>query len=98
MRLAAILPKFAATLFLAGLSLSAFACPALLDHTFATLTTDRPVNLCQYEGNFHKYLIDRAGRVRSFDSAVEPESCDLLRAIDGVLVATVPLAGTRPVG
>jgi len=48
--------------------------------------------------NFHKYLIDRSGRVRSFDSAVEPESRELLRAVDAALGSAQPLAGTRPVG
>ena len=33
--------------FLAG---SAAACPALFDHTFNSLVSDRPVNLCQYAG------------------------------------------------
>jgi glutathione peroxidase len=35
--------------------------------------------------NFHKYLIDRRARVVSFDSAVEPESAEVLRAIESAL-------------
>ena len=35
--------------------------------------------------NFHKYLIDRRGRVTSFDSDVEPQSAKLLKAIDSAL-------------
>ena len=34
---------------------------------------------------FHKYLIDRRGRVTSFDSDVEPQSAKLLKAIDSAL-------------
>lgn len=48
--------------------------------------------------NFHKYLIDRSGQVRSFGSAVEPESRELLRAVDAALGSATPLAVTRPVG
>ena len=35
--------------------------------------------------NFHKYLIDKRGRVTSFDSDVEPQSVPLLKAIDNAL-------------
>jgi glutathione peroxidase len=35
--------------------------------------------------NFHKYLIDRRGRVTSFDSDVEPQSAKLLKAIDSAV-------------
>ena len=35
--------------------------------------------------NFHKYLIDRSGKVQSFDSDVKPESKQLLGAISKVL-------------
>jgi glutathione peroxidase len=36
--------------------------------------------------NFHKYLIDRRGaRVASFDSGVEPESRELVRAVESAL-------------
>jgi len=35
--------------------------------------------------NFHKYLIDKRGRVSSFDSDVEPQSAKLLKAIDSAL-------------
>jgi enoyl-CoA hydratase/carnithine racemase len=37
--------------------------------------------------NFHKYLIDRQGRVKSFPSAVEPTSRQLTSAIDAALQA-----------
>lgn len=38
--------------------------------------------------NFHKYLIDRSGmRVRSFASQVDPESNDLVQAIESMLKA-----------
>jgi len=35
--------------------------------------------------NFHKYLIDRHGKVTSFDSDVEPQSASLVKAIDAAL-------------
>lgn len=35
--------------------------------------------------NFHKYLIDRSGRVTSFETAVEPQSAELVRAIETAL-------------
>ncbi len=35
--------------------------------------------------NFHKYLIDRNGRVTSFPSGVEPDSPTLVRAIEAAL-------------
>jgi glutathione peroxidase len=35
--------------------------------------------------NFHKYLIDRLGRVRSFESAVEPRNPELIRAVEAAL-------------
>jgi glutathione peroxidase len=35
--------------------------------------------------NFHKYLIDKRGRVTSFDSDVEPDSAKLVRAIESAL-------------
>ena len=31
--------------------------------------------------NFHKYLIDRSGRVTSFDSGAEPEGKEILQAV-----------------
>lgn len=37
--------------------------------------------------NFHKYLIDRSGKVSSFDSNVEPESRELTGAIEKALAA-----------
>ncbi|MBL8385532.1 MAG: glutathione peroxidase [Burkholderiales bacterium] len=37
--------------------------------------------------NFHKYLIDRSGKVTSFDSNVEPESRALTAAIERALAA-----------
>ena len=35
--------------------------------------------------NFHKYLIDRSGKVTSFDSAREPEGKEVLRAVQAAL-------------
>ena len=35
--------------------------------------------------NFHKYLIDKSGRVTSFETAVEPQSRELVRAVEGAL-------------
>jgi glutathione peroxidase len=35
--------------------------------------------------NFHKYVIDRRGRAVSFDSAVEPGSRELVRAVESAL-------------
>jgi glutathione peroxidase len=35
--------------------------------------------------NFHKYLIDRAGRITSFGSEAEPEGGEILRAIQSAL-------------
>jgi len=44
--------------------------------------------------NFHKYLVDRRGeKVRSFPSAVEPESRDLVQAIERLLAESP--AGAR---
>ena len=38
--------------------------------------------------NFHKYLIDRSGmRAQSFPSAVDPESREMIQAIEGLLKA-----------
>ena len=37
--------------------------------------------------NFHKYLIDRQGRVRSFPSSVEPDSPQMIKAIDAAIAA-----------
>jgi glutathione peroxidase len=176
------IPRFAwvALWFVAGSA--AAACPPLLDHTFQSLVSDRPVILCQYAGkvvlvvntasrcgytpqyqgleslyrryrdkglvilgfpandfgqqepggngdiarfceenygvsfpmfskaeddrplranplyagliaatgrapawNFHKYLIDRTGRVTSFVSDAEPEGKEILRAVQSAL-------------
>jgi glutathione peroxidase len=35
--------------------------------------------------NFHKYLIDKSGRVSSFDSGVEPQSRELTGAVESAL-------------
>jgi glutathione peroxidase len=35
--------------------------------------------------NFHKYLVDRDGKVRAFESGVEPESKTLAQAIEVAL-------------
>ena len=35
--------------------------------------------------NFHKYLIDRSGKVRSFESDREPEGKEMLRAVQAAL-------------
>jgi glutathione peroxidase len=35
--------------------------------------------------NFHKYLIDKSGKVQSFKSAVEPMSATLTRAVESAL-------------
>ena len=37
--------------------------------------------------NFHKYLVDKSGRVISFDSAVEPNGAELGAAIEQALAA-----------
>jgi len=43
--------------------------------------------------NFHKYVIDRTGqRVRSFDSAIEPQSRELVRLLDQWLSDKAPLS------
>lgn len=48
----------------------------------ARATGERP------QWNFHKYLIDRSGmRVRSFASQVEPESKELVQAVEDMLKA-----------
>jgi len=42
--------------------------------------------------NFHKYLIDRSGtRVRSFASQVDPESREMVQAIESTLMASSKL-------
>jgi glutathione peroxidase len=41
--------------------------------------------------NFHKYLIDRSGtKVKSFGSSVEPNSSELLSAINALLAEPTP--------
>ncbi len=35
--------------------------------------------------NFHKYLIDRTGRAASYDSGVEPDGKELIRAVESAL-------------
>lgn len=37
--------------------------------------------------NFHKYLIDRAGKASSFDSAIEPDGREMSAAIEQALAA-----------
>lgn len=55
-----------------------------LHEALARATGERP------RWNFHKYLIDRSGRqVRSFPSAVEPESKEIVQAIESMLKAPV---------
>ncbi len=46
--------------------------------------------------NFHKYLVDRDGKVvASFPSRVEPDAAEVLAAIEGVLDASPPPARLR---
>jgi glutathione peroxidase len=53
-----------------------------LHEGLAKLTGERP------RWNFHKYLIDRSGmRARSFASQVEPESKEMVQAIESMLKA-----------
>ena len=53
-----------------------------LHEALARATGERP------RWNFHKYLIDRSGkRVRSFASQVEPESGEMVQAIESMLKA-----------
>ncbi|MFL2697829.1 MAG: glutathione peroxidase [Gammaproteobacteria bacterium] len=47
-------------------------------------------DLSKYSGespgwNFHKYLIDKEGKVRSFSTKIEPDSQELISAIDSIL-------------
>ena len=44
--------------------------------------------------NFHKYLITSNGKVQSFDSAVEPMSVTLTKAIGSALAAPLPVAAS----
>lgn len=58
-----------------------------LHEALAKATGERP------RWNFHKYLIDRSGtRARSFASHVEPESKEMVQAIESMLKAPQPLA------
>lgn len=56
-----------------------------LHEALARATGERP------RWNFHKYLIDRSGaKAISFPSAVEPQSKDVVRAIETMLKAPAP--------
>ena len=58
-----------------------------LHEALAKATGERP------RWNFHKYLIDRSGmRARSFASHVEPESKEMVQAIESMLKVPQPLA------
>ena len=49
--------------------------------------------------NFHKYLIDRSGTVTSFDSKVEPQSREVVRAVEAALGGPSPSVERKsPVG